>query len=631
MKRGLLLFILLIPFALASPPPLDFTDNGIEYVTEVASVSQIGGIPLVETYTKEEHCPVIFQKDSQGKKQPYFAQPDADGYMQPTELSPKQTKISKAKEQISCGDTLKQTRPFPPKPPGKWSERKVPLQRLRANAELGMGYKLDAQGNPIYLNQELKTAVQNNLLLPPRLPLPKPTITITGNVIYEVAQEQKQLAAIVIPIQFPDEEAKFTIEEINDKFFGNRGFSKFYYDQSYGNLEILGNVASQWYTLEEDMGYYGDNYEANIEEMITEAIYAADAEIDFSQYDYNDDGIVDGLFVVHAGEPDENGGGNKEEIWSHYYSITPITVDGIQIIDYETVSEESPIGIIAHEFGHYLGLPDMYDTDTSDGSSKGVGEWSVMGYGAYLEPAGSFDPWSKIYLNWLGEDQYTEITEDGYYTISEDLSTEGTKYYSIPFSSEELFLIENRHETELMNGDDASGILIWHIDETILYETGKWSGCSGTRFDCNTVNSNTEHKLIDVEEADGKDDLDNNDLGDEEDLWYYGETSTFSSTSRPDSTSYDGSMQIFLDIYSKPSSTMSFGVSTTGASLAPRFDEATNSEISTSQKSSENVSSSKWLIIAIISSIILISGGITIFFISKKKDSVISPEKFKSF
>ena len=631
MKSGaLLLFLLFIPIVIASPPPLDFTDGDIEYTTEVASVAQIGGVPYIEVYTKEDRCPVVFQKDIEGLKKPYFAQPDINGYLQPTSLTPLQIKSTEVKNQIYCGDDLKTLRPLPPKPIGDWATRQVPLDRLRANAELGIGYKLDPYGNPIYINPELKEAIINYEVPPPKLPLPKPII-ITGSVIYEVSQESKQLAAVVIPIQFSDEPAKKSISQIEEEFFGDNSFASYYEEQSYGNLEITGTVLSQWYTLENEMGYYGDNYEANIEDMITEAIYAADADIDFSQYDYNQDGIVDGLFVVHAGEPDENGGGNNEEIWSHYYSISPVTVDGVQIIDYETVSEESPIGIIAHEFGHYLGLPDMYDTDPSDGSSKGVGDWSIMAYGAYLDPPGSFDPWSKVFLNWLSSEEYLEVIEDGYYTISQDLSTNGIKYYIVPFSSTELFFIENRHDTELMNGDDSSGILIWHVDESIIEESGSWSGCYGTRFDCNTVNGNAEHKLIDVEEADGKEDLDNNKLGSKTDVWYYGKTSTFSSSSTPSSTNYEGSMQVFIDIYSTPSENMEIGVSTTGASLAPLTPSEAELNSLTSQKSSENTSSTLWIIITVIASILLIGGGLTTFFLTRKNNKSVSPEKFKMF
>jgi len=631
MKRGLLLiFLLLIPLTSASPPPLDFTDEGVEYTTEIASVTQIGGVPYIEVYTKEDRCPIIFQK-TDGIKQPYFAQPDANGYLQATYLTPLQTTSGDAKNQIYCGDNLKALRPLPPKPVGNWATRQVPLDRLRANAELGIGYKLDPEGNPVYINPELKDAIINYQIPPPKLPLPKPII-ITGAVVYEVNQESKQLGAVVIPVQFPDKQAKASISELENEFFGSNSFASYYEEQSYGNLEITGTVLPQWYTLQNDMGYYGDNYEANVADMIKEAIYAADADIDFSQYDYNQDGIVDGLFVVHAGAPDENGGGNNEEIWSHYYSISPVTVDGVKIIDYETVSEDSPIGIIAHEFGHYLGLPDLYDTDPSDGSSKGVGDWSIMAYGAYLDPPGSFDPWSKVFLNWLGDEQFSEVIQDGYYTISQDLSSEGIRYYAVPFSSTELFLIENRHETELMNGDDISGILIWHVDESIIEETGSWSGCYGTRFDCNTVNANAEHKLVDVEEADGKEDLDNNKLGSKTDVWYYGKTSTFSSSSTPSSINYDGSMQVFVDIYSTPSDIMEMGISTTGTSLAPLTPEESELDISTAQKSSSsNTSSSLWLIIAIIASVLLIGGGITIFFMSRKTSKSVSPEKFKMF
>jgi len=408
-------------------------------------------------------------------------------------------------------------------------------------------------------------------------------------------------------------------------FFGENSLTTYFEEQSYGALKLSGTVLPNWYMLSETMSYYGDNYEANVEEMIEEAIRAADEDIDFSDYDYNADGIIDSLFVVHAGEPDENGGGNNEEIWSHYFSIDTITVDNIKIIDYETVSEKSPIGIIAHEFGHYLGLPDLYDTDRSDGTSKGTAEWSIMGYGGYLEDPGSFDPWSKSYLSWLNENSFEEIETNNYYTILEDTTSSGTRYYALPISETEIFFMENRHETELMNGDAAGGILIWHIDESVIEDSSSWNGCSGTRWDCNTVNGDATHKLIDLEEADGKDDIDDGELGEKEDAWFYTcnsfgncQQNEFSNTSTPSSTSYDGSTNIYIGVYSNIAGIMELGVTVDGTTLPAPEKTSETTEEAPEEKSIPTI-----LLISIFSGILLAGATFLAWRLTKRKETLV--------
>ena len=71
-KRLLLIFLLLIPIAQAQLVNPYFEVDGIEYEQEVSSVTQIGGVPYVEVYTKEDRCPIIFQRNTEGKKIPHF-------------------------------------------------------------------------------------------------------------------------------------------------------------------------------------------------------------------------------------------------------------------------------------------------------------------------------------------------------------------------------------------------------------------------------------------------------------------------------------------------------------------------------------------------------------------------------
>ena len=632
MKKWLILLIVLLVFPVVSAtsiPPYEVDEVGNKIDIQPLIVAK-GGPPAFEHYF--QGCPVVVQEE-EGKPKFFYATADAEGRLQPTTFEPKKFKPIEVEEQgIACGTKFREQRPVAP---GsiipRWQQPPENIQKSVALAETyGYGVEVNDIGQYEFLNPSLEKAVDEGTVQP-KLPEPKPVINIiTGGVTYEANFEQKKLSAIVIPVQFSDEEASLSVEELKTNFFGEHGLGDYYDEQSYGNLHILGDIAPKWYTLKEKMGYYGNNYEENIEKMIVEAIRAADADVDFSQYDTNDDSLVDSLFVVHAGNADEEtGSGNGEEIWSHYFTISPIEVDGVTIMDYETVSEMSPIGIVAHEFGHYLGLPDLYDTVVDDGSSKGVGEWSIMGYGGFLDAPASLDPWSKEYLGWISQDQYLEIENTNFYKIYQDNAQQGTTYNRITISDTEQFFIENRHRTKLMNDDEAAGLMIWHIDASVMDERGTWNGCSGTRWDCNAVNGNAEHKLIDVEEAGGKQDLDEGDMGDDGDVWTifcsaFGgcEQSIFSKDSMPSSEPYESSdKNVVISVFSGKGTSMEFSASIDGTILeAPSLEEAQG-----------NKNYLTIILVSIFSVVILSSGGYIGYSVLKKKKTPVSPAEYQNF
>lgn len=630
MKRGWLVVIVLLLLPIVSATsilPYEYDDQGNKIdIQPLLSVK--GGPPAFEHYF--QGCPVVIQEE-QGQPKFYYAKADEEGQLQPTEFTTKFKPAEFEQAGGACGTKFFQQRPIAPPPLPKWQQPpQDTLQKVQRAESYGMGVQLDSAGQYQYLDPTTQQAVDAGIVPPPKLPEPKPIINIiTGAVTYEADFPDNQLKAIVIPVQFSDEKATVSLGDVKTKFFGTGGLGDYYDEQSYGQLQILGGVAPQWYTLSKTMGYYGDNYEENIEEMINAAIEAADEDVDFSQYDANGDGIVDSLFVVHAGDADEeDGSGNGEAVWSHYFTITPVEVDGVKIMDYETVSETSPTGIIAHEFGHYLGLPDMYDTVVDDGESKGVGEWSLMGYGGFLDKPGSLEPWSKMYLGWLAKGDTLEIEDTDFYKIYRDDAQQGTKYYRMTLSDVEQFIVENRHKTILMNGDDVSGLLIWHIDESVMDEVGTWNGCSGTRWDCNAVNGDADHKLVDVEEAGGTQDLDDNDMGDRNDVWILScpifgdcQQELFSKETNPSSEPYGTSTKdIVLGIFSEPGNSMEFSGSADGTVLeAPELAPKENSNV---------------LIIvlaSIVGVVILCSGGYLSYALLQKKKTRVSPTEYHNF
>lgn len=161
-------------------------------------------------------------------------------------------------------------------------------------------------------------------------------------------------------------------------------------------------------------------------------------------------------------------------------------------------TELATTSVLAHEFGHQLGLPDLYDTD---GSSKGLGPFSLMGEGSNNYGRGDrpgqviapMDPWSRIQLKGIDAEF---VTTSGEYELH---SADTGKYNVLRINTDnpgEYFLVENRQLKDRdaplkRNVRQTGGILIYHIDENIINEN---------YFD-NLVNANENKKGVDIEEA----------------------------------------------------------------------------------------------------------------------------------
>ncbi len=281
--------------------------------------------------------------------------------------------------------------------------------------------------------------------------------------------------------------------------------TEFYYENSYGNFVMEGDIAG-WYTASQNSDYYTNfcdgsrgmgSYPNNAQKLVEEAVDAADADVDFSLYDNDGNNYVDGIFVVHAGTGYEESGNNCE-IHSHQWNINPRYKDGVYVASYSIEPEESPsnqglipIGVFCHEFGHVLGLPDLYDTDYS---SSGAGKWAVMASGSYNGQSRSpshFTVWSKYRLGWLNPINITSNQTNIEFPAIEWNST-GYRLWKNGQIGNEYFLIENRQKMGFDDYLPGSGLLVWHIDENV------------------GGNSNDWHPRVMLEQADGKFDLQNN-------------------------------------------------------------------------------------------------------------------------
>lgn len=311
---------------------------------------------------------------------------------------------------------------------------------------------------------------------------------------------------IVILIEFTDtsHSDSNSVSSYNSLIFsGTDSMYEYFREASYGQTSVMGDVAPSWYQSAYPMSEYGadssggvDDLNGPIYRLVTEAVQLADSDIDFSNYDEDGDGTVDHVIVVHAGNGQETLPiGNP--IWSHHWAVVDadtsapgnqdLIVDGVQVYGYTMLAEDSPMGVFAHEFGHDLGLPDLYDTDDS---SDGVGDWDVMSGGSWLGfPQGSQpslpSAFSKVELGWV-----TPIVVDVPMTDQSIPSVwDNPIIYKLPIgdSDGEYFLVENRQQMGYDSLLPGSGLLIWHVDENV------------------PDNSNDAHRMVDLEEADEKD------------------------------------------------------------------------------------------------------------------------------
>jgi len=327
---------------------------------------------------------------------------------------------------------------------------------------------------------------------------------------------------------------------------------RYYETLSRGKVQISYTVYPEAknlaYTLPEKMSYYNPNTTTEqlnfrLAELFADALASADKDstIDFSKYN---------TFVVfHAGagadfqleeieklnptphdlpsaylyfDDLKNTIGNKDD------DFKGIAVDNNSVyienglILPETESKYDSYGdfynlglngIIAHQFGHHLGLPSLFNTETG---RTAIGKFGLMDVG-FANHFG-FIPampsaWCRYFLGW----EEAIVIKNGEKINVSEFYTPGNKIYRIDINASEYFLIENRQSDPdndslivtksprnvILESDNydwdipGSGLLIWHIDENVIFNS----------YLTNTINSNPNHKGVALEEADGSEDI----------------------------------------------------------------------------------------------------------------------------
>lgn len=244
--------------------------------------------------------------------------------------------------------------------------------------------------------------------------------------------------------------------------------SAYYERSSYGQLHISGQVAS--YTAANNR----DTYSRDMAGLFKEAMTALDAQgMDFSQFDGNNDGLIDGVYIHFAG-PDTGWG---SPWWSQkaHYAGAPFVLDGVALSDYVTLHDNSASGAqtLIHETGHMLGLADYYSY-TSQTYENGIRTFDMM-----CDNTGDHNGFSKWLLGWINSGDITRVSagdSSTELTLSVISANGGSKIAVVsPTDSgmfSEYFLIQ--YDVPGLNNEGISypnmpksGFRIFHINATL--------------------------------------------------------------------------------------------------------------------------------------------------------------------
>ena len=308
-----------------------------------------------------------------------------------------------------------------------------------------------------------------------------------------------------------------TANAYNGKNYGSA--AQYFSDQSNGTyrpqFDIFGPV-----TLTHNVKYYGEQGYSSYTEKTENDLYLADfvidavlaaenAGCDFSQYDSDNDGWVDFVYFIYAGKG-QAAGGTSETIWPHNWSLTSalytgfthgtsgyyvnsnydynlLQVDGVCIDNYACSSELDyngdlgGIGTLCHEFGHVMGLPDLYDIEygTVYENNLTPGEWDIMDGGSYnggMHCPPNYDPWEKAFFGWVtpvnlgntGSNNTLYANGSSNYNVYQ-VTSSGS--YVGPTDSGERYYLENRQQTGWDEYIPSHGFVAWRVN----YDADIWT------------------------------------------------------------------------------------------------------------------------------------------------------------
>lgn len=302
------------------------------------------------------------------------------------------------------------------------------------------------------------------------------------------------------------------------KDYGNYNYKnygsvrKYFKDMSFGQFEPQFDVYGP-VKLDNTLAYYGEdtgNRTDRMDRLIPDVCKAADGLVDFSQYDADNDGYVDLVYVIYAGYAQSVSGNSSDCIWpkSGTTSMNE-TFDNKKIYRYGVSNELSDtpdknytringIGLFCHEFSHTMGMPDLYATITAyqDVDNQQLEYWSIMDSGTYTANGRvptAYTAWEREAFGWL---EIGTLENKG--SISLPTIDNGGKAYRIMNGNDntgnEYLIVQNIQQEGWNSQQLGHGMLVFHVD----YDANAFN------ISQNRVNNTLGHPRMTIIPADGR-------------------------------------------------------------------------------------------------------------------------------
>ncbi len=352
----------------------------------------------------------------------------------------------------------------------------------------------------------------------------EPAVQCAGGTYASTLSNQRIL---VLMVQFQDVQFAFSHGKFEELLSGERSSVKAYLQEQFSMTRDFVFDLSDPLTAANPLAWYGGNdsegNDSRPRELVSEACSLADSSVDFSDYDADGDGVVDLVAIFVAGK-DEADSGIEDCLWSHSWEISSSglknTFDGVKVDNYILTTEltslrdgtfgMATIGAFCHEFSHYLGLTDLYDTDYDLSGGKSVGVWghtSIMDSGCYNDDGRTPPPYNAVELDRLGAGECL-MAKQGSMTLPPIVTAHS--FIKVGTGLDNVYyLLEYRSSESWDKYSGGTGMLVYRVDKSNAqagYSTGfERNLTAAQRWEENEVNCNPSYMCARILEAEKPD------------------------------------------------------------------------------------------------------------------------------